>query len=547
MLRRFRQDRKGGVSIITGACLTMLVAFSAAAVDFGYVFMKGRQLQGMADLAAMAAASNLSQAQQAAQATANSNDWRGPVSAAAVTGLYQPLASLAPPDRFAPGGATRNAARVTLTASADLFFAAPLLGRKNVQISRTATAAQGQLASFSIGTRLADLNGGIANALLSGLTGSSVSLSVMDYNALASTQVDLFQYMNALRTRANLQAASFDRTLSGEIATNQALAAIADAVTSSGNGIAAAALSQIANAANDTPIELGQLLDLGPYGDQDYVNASGPSGFSVNALDTANAVLQLAQAGRQVQLRLKSLIPGIAGVTAWLAIGERPAHSPWLTITDAGSATVRTAQARLYVDTQIAPVVAIPGVATIDLPVFVELASAKANLSGLSCAAPQSLALSVAPSIGEAAIGSIDTGALNDFNSELTIGQAKLIDVLAIQVTGKALIDVGGESWQPVSFSASDIADHTVKTVSTADAITAATSSLLGNLSLRVQVLGLGLGVPAVTSSVQSTLKTVAPSLDTVLNGIEGLMGVGLGQADVWADGVRCRRAALVQ
>jgi uncharacterized membrane protein len=546
MRRGFLRDKDGAVSILTCVCLVMFVGFSAAAVDFGYVFMKGRQLQGMADLAAMSAASNLSRAQEAAQATASSNDWTGAVAATATTGSYQALASLPPSQRFSPGGMPQNAARVTLTGDADLFFAAALLGRKTVRISRTATAAQGQLASFSIGTRLASLNGGIANALLSGLTGSDVSLSVMDYNALAGAQIDLFQYVGALRTRMNLQAVSFDRTLSGQIATNQALGAIGDVLASAGNSPAGAAIGQITSAANSTPVELGHLLDLGPYGGQDYINTTSSSGFSVNALDLANAVLQLAQGGHQVQLRLKSLVPGVAGITAWLAIGERPSNSPWLTITDDDSVVVRTSQARLYVDTQVVPL-GLAGVASIDLPIFIELASAKARLSSLACSGSASVSLSVAPSIGEAAIGSIDAAELGDFNDELPVGPAKLIDTLAIKASGQALVKVGGTDWQSVSFDESDIDNHTIKTVSTNDAITATTSTLLGNLSLKVQVLGLGLGAPAVTSSIQKSLAQVAPPLDGILNGLEGLMGLGLGQADVWVDGVRCQNVALVQ
>jgi uncharacterized membrane protein len=291
------------------------------------------------------------------------------------------------------------------------------------------------------------------------------------------------------------------------------------------------------------------LLDLGPYGGQDYVNTSGASGISVNALDLTNAVLQLAQGGHQVQLNLKSLIPGIASVTAKLAIGERPANSPWLTITDQNTVLVRTAQARLYVDTQVAPL-GLAGVASIDLPVYVELASAQAKLSSLTCGASESdrtVGLSVSPSIGTTAIGSIDTSQLNNFNSELTISQANLINTLTIKATGKSEIDLGGADWQSASFDWSDIQNHTIKTVSTNDALTAATSSLLGKLSLHVSVLGLGLGVPAITSSIQSTLATVAAPLDGVLNGLEGLMGIGLGQADVWVDGVRCQNVALVQ
>jgi uncharacterized membrane protein len=545
-MQRFFRSRKGSVSVLTAVSLFMFIAFSAAAIDFGYVFAKSRQLQGMADLAAMAAATNMANAQQAAQATADSNGWSAPVTAAVVTGSYQPLPSLPPDARFTPGGTPQNAARVTLTGTADLFFSQILLGRPNIQISRTATAAQGQLASFSIGTRLAALNGGVANALLSALTGSSVSLSVMDYNALAGARVDLFQYVDALKTHLDVNAVSFDRTLSSQIATSEALQAIVDVLNAAGDFAAASAVGQIAHAANSTPISLGQLLDLGPYGGQDYVNLQGPSGFSVNALDLANAVVQLAQGGRQVRLRLNGLIPGVAGISAWLAIGERPAHSAWLTITDNDTVEVRTAQARLYLDAQVVPL-GLAGVASVDLPLYTELASAKARLSGMACGAEPAVSLNVAPSIGTTAIGSVNTSELDDFNDGLTVSPAKFVDTLAVKATGMAQIDLGGEAWQNVAFDAGEIEGHAVKTVSTNDAVTAATSSLLGKLTLDVHVLGLSLSVPAVASGVRNTLASVAQPLDGVLNGLEGLLGVGLGQADLWVDGVRCHGVALVQ
>lgn len=546
---RFVRDDGGAVSIITAICLVMFLGFSAAAVDFGYVFLKARQLQGMADLAAMSAATNIANAQKAAQATADANGWSTSVTAKATAGTYQPIGSLQPSQRFQPGGASPNAARVTLTADAELFFAPLLLGQNTMKITRTATAAQGQLASFSIGTRLAGLQGGIANALLSGLTGSDVSLSVMDYNALATAQVDLFQYAGALNTRMGLKAVSFDQTLSGDIQTNAALGAVSDVLSKTGAYTAGTAIARVAQAANSTPVQLGQLIDLGPYGGQDYINTQGSSGISVNALDLTNAILQLAQGGRQVQLNLKSVLPGLAGVTAWLAIGERPANSPWLAVTDKDSVIVRTAQARLYVDAKVIPL-GLAGVASIDLPIYVELAQAQAKLSSLTCGVSgnsRAVELSVSPSIGTTAIGSIDTSKLDDFTSELAISPAKLVDTLAISATGKSEIDLGGITWESVSFDDDDIANHTIKTVSTDDALTAATASLVGKLSLNVKVLDLGLGIPGVTAAIQNSLKSVTAPLDGALNGLEGLMGVGLGQADVWVDGMRCQNVALVQ
>ncbi len=547
----FRRDRRAAVSIVTGISLVVIVGFAGAAVDFGSVYMQTRQLQGVADLAAMAAAANLSEPDTAAQETVATNSLSRPTTATVVTGTYTPQIGTPPAQRFAPGGSPVNAAHVTLASSATIYFTRMFLGEPAVPISRSATATSGQLVSFSIGTRLAGLQGGVANALLSGLTGSSVNLSVADYNALAGAQVDLFQYSSALASRLSLTGVSYNQTLTAQAQTNTAVAAIGDVLTAQGNTAAASAIAEIASAANTQSITVGELFDLGPYGSQDYVNANGPSGFSINALDLANAVLMLAQGGHQVQLNLNAMVPGISSVSAWLAVGQRPASTPWLTITDANTVVISTAQARLYVDSQVTPK-GLPGVASIDLPIYIELASGQAKLSSLTCepAAPESVTLSVSPSVGEAAIGTVNQAQLNNFSQELTVGKATMINVLLLlKVQGQSTINLGGSDWQNVTFDAADIQNGVVKTVSTQNAVDDILTSLVGNLSLNVQVLGLGLGLnqSQVTTAVVSTLNGVASPLDSVLDQLTHLTGVGLGEADVWVNGVRCQNVALVQ
>lgn len=552
--RAFAANKRGAISIITALSALVLIGFTAGAVDFGSVFLRTRQLQGMADLAAMAAAHDLAHAQTAAAATAQANRWDAPVTTEVTTGTYRPLASLAVDKRFTPDNSvSMNAAKVTLKSTADLYFASVLLGRNSLSISRTATAARAELASFSIGSRLLSLQGGIANSLLSGLLGSTVSLSVMDYNALASAQVDLFQYSNALKSRLDLTGGSFNQTLATKMSTAEALGGIADVLNANGNTSAASAMQTLANAAGSQEIEMGSLMNLGPYGDQDYLNPNGGSGVSVSALDLATAALGIAQGGHQVQFDVTTGVPGLTKVTATLAIGQRPSNSPWIAITDKNDVVVKTAQARLYLDVQVVPAgSALSSVASIDVPVFIELASAQAKLSSIQCgatSADNSVTLSVAPSIGQAAIASLNVAALDDFTTSETLSYASLINASLIKVTGFANTQLGGLTWQDVSFNGNEIASGTVKTVKTGDLMQSLFSTLLGTLDLRINLLGLGLGLGngPVKSAVNSTLSTVATPLDGVINSLTGLLGLGLGEADVRVNGVRCNAVALVR
>ena len=90
---------------------------AALAVDLGSISLKARQIQGAADLSAMAAARDLSHAQAAAQATAAAN--LPEVQTVSVTkGGYVADARLAPKDRFSAGAPEPNAARVEVAAPA---------------------------------------------------------------------------------------------------------------------------------------------------------------------------------------------------------------------------------------------------------------------------------------------------------------------------------------------------------------------------------------------------------------------------------------------
>jgi uncharacterized membrane protein len=154
----------------------------------------------------------------------------------------------------------------------------------------------------------------------------------------------------------------------------------------------------------------------------------------------------------------------------------------------------------------------------------------------------------VAPSVGSISLGSVNTSTLNNFAQPEVVSPAVLLNLGLIQATGTATVNLGGQSWQPVPFSATDIAAGTVKTVQTNNIAQATAASLLSQTQIGLNLAGaaLLLGQTPITSALSSTLTTAAPSLDQLLNGVTGLLGVGLGEADVKIDGLRCKGAALV-
>jgi uncharacterized membrane protein len=547
LIKRFARDRRAAVAILMSLLLCIILVMTACAVDLGFVYLKSRALQGTADLAALAAANDLDHAQAAVQAVAADN---GGEAASVTTGVYDPAAGASPQTRFsATAVADSNAAHVVMRDQADLFFGR-LFYHHPITLTRAATASSVKMAAFSLGTRLASLDGGIANALLSGLTGSQISLSVMDYNALASGQIDLLSYVQALHTQAGLTAGSFDQTLNSEITVGQAL----DVLIGQSSTSVKAPLTLIADSAvRTTKIRLGDLIDAGVYGDQDHIVGGVDSAIQVSDMAMLNALLQLANQDRQVSLDLGASVPGLAGLKVLLAIGERPNHSPWLTVTRSGEPIIRTAQARLYIEASVASNNALLkplGVTGLRLPVYVELASAEAKLSAIGCdrtsPANDYVGLLVKPSLGQVAIADINVNALGDFKTAETLSPAKLIGLPLIAATAQAQVSLGGESWQSVRFSAADISAQTVKTVKTNDLVQGVVASLVSQTQIKVSVAGLGLNLGGLTSAVGSLLSPVAPALDAVLDNLLDVLGLGLGEADAQVNGLRCQGAVLV-
>jgi uncharacterized membrane protein len=544
----FLRDERGAASVVIAMCGGALLGFAAVAVDLGSIFLQSRQLQGMADLAAMAAARDIPNAQAAAEATARANGWSGALRVTVTPGSYSANPGASAATRFSAGNAPANAVQVTLHSEAHLFFGRAILGRDTTPISRSATAARAEFAAFSLGSRLASLNGGIANGLLTALTGSSVNLSVMDYEALLAADVSLLDYVDALRTHLSLEGASYDRVLKSEMTTGAALSVLGGLLNDHGEDRAATAVNTLAVAAGATTrVTLSELLNLGPYGPQDKAMGGSGAGIAVSALDLATATLQLANGGRQLALDLGAGVHGLADVDVWLAIGERPNNSPWLTVAKDNSVVLRTTQTRLYVEAKVGAGGLLGSVAQIKVPLAADVAAAEARLSSMDCAGGSAV-LDVRPSIGELSVGEIDRSKLNDFKTALDVQQANLVSTLLLKVQGKANVKLGGAGWQQVGFSAAEISSGAIKTVKTNDVAAATTSSLLGNLSLDVSILGLGLGLgkSGILSAVGQILGAAAQPLDGVLNALLDLLGVGLGEADVKVSGLRCKDSALV-
>lgn len=544
LLRRFSADERGNIAIMSAASLLLVIACAALGVDVGSIFADKRRTQSAADLAAIVAASDLTNASRAAAATVAKNNYPPDSLVAVEPGVYKADASLTPQQRFVPAATPANAVRVTMQTKTPLYFGKALTGQSQWNVNATATASTTQLATFAIGSRLASLNGGLLNSLLGGMLGTTLSLSVMDYNALLATKIDAFDFLSALATRLNLTGVTYDTLLSSNIKVADIVAAQTSA---NGNTTATSALASVSSALTATTNKIvpKSLIDLGPYSNL-TVGQKPKIGVLVSAYDLLAATALLANGANQIAAGLNLSLPGIAGVTLMATVGERPVGTSWITVGSTGS-SVHTAQTRILLKIQL---VGTGSVSVVNLPVYVEIAAGTATLNAISCGYPSasasSVTLGVSPGIVDAWIGDVTPAMMTNFSTKPNPPAANIVDLGVIQVSGRAHATMANTAPTPVTFSYADIQAQTRKTVNTTNFTSSLTQSLLGDLQLGVQLGPLGLPIPGIGALVAGIIGGATGSIDTLLNSVLQTLGIGLGQVDTWVTGVRCDGAVLV-
>ena len=586
-LARFAACQRGAIAIIFAFFAPVALVLLAFAVDQGSLYLERRQLQGVADLAAIQASAKPSTAVAVVQATLRDNGFsdvvpqcsQGPsgsvdrICMMATTGKYKPDPALAVADRFEPSphgqadAVLVELSKIGRTYFSQLFMAPP-------RISVAALGSSKAFVAFSVGSRLASLNEGLLNSLLGGLLGTNISLSLMDYNALVDADVDVLEFLDALAVALDLSAATYNDVLGADASVGDIVEALAslDGV----GGPAKLALQALgANLlGSGAEVLVNTLVDLGEIGNVALGNPGAGFGATVGVLEMLTAAAALSDGANQVNVGLDLGVPNIASVTLKLAVGEPPQSVAWFVISDKIGAVARTAQTRLQLLVDIGSMNQNLGgginLLRVQLPIYAEVAYAEAALADISCTngRPDTVQATIAarPGVADVRIGEVKSGNFNDFSKPLVIGPADIADVrIRITILGIPIVNlplakvaasarVESGNVQPTSlvFNRSDIDNGTVKTVSTNAVTGSLVQSLLDDLELDVSLLGLpldivGLLLGSLKPALLAILTPLTGILDTVLYNVLSTIGVHIGEADIQVHGATCGRPVLVQ
>ena len=357
--------------MISAAIAISLLILTLTGTELGYLFSLKRDFQKTADLAALAGAQALrpndcGAAQTAAVANAARNLPAGfQLTPADVScGRWDPIAKTAAP-HYGPlqTGESFNAVKVNITRTPALLLP-NIPGNLPRQISVQAFAAQrAPRAMLNIRNALLSVDttkSPVLNAVLGGLLGGSINLSVADWNGLISTDVNLLKFLDQLALKLNVGAGRYDEVLTTQATVGTMLDAMIKAMQAGGTTAQATitALGELkasANLASAQPlVRLGDLLGV-----QTGTPAAGLD-VGIQAFQIIEGLVQLANRQSTVVANVPITVPGLVNVSVKLKVGQSPRVSaigdPELAALDPtgpNAISVQTAQMRALVSVNI--------------------------------------------------------------------------------------------------------------------------------------------------------------------------------------------------
>ncbi|SCU74136.1 conserved exported hypothetical protein [Cupriavidus necator] len=554
-LRRAPRSARGAISVMAALLIATVAIAALVSIDVGHVFMRQRQLQNMADLAAMSAAQQLKRADSAANLNAavlgtvrnigakngypsgiamgcGDATGGGADAMTACLGVWDPARG--DPKHFsATYEATKvspNAVRVQATQTVPILFVIDGGGGRQLFAEAIASGSP-PVAAFSLGTGLLDVS--TANSMLSVLLGNTVSLSLVDWQGLVNTTVTLDQ----LRLKAGV--GTVDQLLNTSLNLRDFYALVLgaagrDALLTTMLGSPPTALGASGAAAT---VSLARLLDLG-------VMAPAASSAVEVGLNVAQLLLASAQVARgdtavALPLNIPNFPLGLGGISANLRVIEPPvtAAGPARQLSsnpDTWQTTASSSQVKLTLMLQITANILKPVLdANLNVPLYLDVANATADLTKLQCAAnpgDRRATMQVKSGLVTACLTDGCTG------SDVVLGQAKLGLFDIAEVIATDVPRYGSTAGQEVTLASGGHAQ-----VGAADPFGGLFSQVLA-LKVRTKLLGI-LSAPI---DLGPLLAPVGAALDALIPPLLASLGLQLGTADLWVHSIDCNNAELV-
>ncbi len=466
------------------------------------------------------------------------------------------------------------------TALQVLLFTLALLALNPLSRAQGACTAG---ACVLIGPRLASFDssrGDLSNALFGALLGSRTALTVLDWNALASSNLSLARYIGALELELNLSSPA--EVLTTQATLLQFISAATTLAEADGNTALVSALNalRIPVAGLSTPLRLGDLLQV-----------SFPPGSltdtQLNILSLVTGLVQLYNYENVVTTRQPLTLSastlsnlGLGGVLNGVEVFAQVVEPPIYTCGGVGT-TFYSAAVRLKLNLDLIDlnpdtsslVSALTGVLGSTLTVqanlsvgqlelYVDVARAQGVVTAIDALA-RALTLTATPGLANLYLGHVSDALFYNRSrrigpSDVAFGTVGTLQLLVTQkLTGITLVNTSttvlakaaGEGVSPFAstFAFSSPYPKTQTASSSTTFVTNLLNSLVGNLQLQLSGSLGALLDPLVNGTILPTLGVIvrgvlspvlAPILRNLADPLLATLGIRIGEVDVTAFGV---------
>ncbi|MEB5963189.1 pilus assembly protein TadG-related protein [Comamonas testosteroni] len=321
-LGRARMRRQSGSVATLGALWLMIAVICLATIDIGNVFWQKRELQKIADLAALAGASGTLDPNSCRTNAERNLTLNGSMVSELVTaqaGRWDKSAS--PFFGSAAKASEINACRVSFQRTVPFLFVFAAGAERGRQISAQATAMQSaRIARLSVRSTLLALDtekSALLDAVVGGLLGGKISLGVAGWQGIANSNISLLSFLDALAVRAGLNVGDYDQVVKTKVTLDKVMLAMLDALPQQGSLAAVNALNALALGVGNIQIALQDILKLGTGLGSDALRTD------VNVLDLVTTVAQLANSQNAAKVGV-NLNLGLVEVGLNLKVIEPP-------------------------------------------------------------------------------------------------------------------------------------------------------------------------------------------------------------------------------
>lgn len=584
----FTRDESGAVAVVVSLLLTVLLGCVALGVDVAALYRENANLQADADLAAMSAVRNPEVAASRAQLSLDRNKREAETLAGLETGRYLRNPEIARDQRFTPlavGNPAVNAVRVKLRDEGPLYFARIFSEGGHVDLTRSAMAIRTGAASFSLDSNIVRLGRSDLNAALSQSLGSEISISAGDHAALAGASVnvgDLLAQLDQLAGGASRNPAAI---LDAQTTANQVFTALQSVLPAGASG----SLGALIGAGGMTALDVEALVG-GIDSALGLTAFEFTSDIMVSALDIVKAVASVNQYQQELGTDLAVTVPSVTSVTARLAVGEPPARSGWVGLGEKGVQLHRAA-VRVLTEVSVDPnLLGSMGVgisvASLNLPVYAEVAGSTATLEEISCVSSEPEALAarfstaskpISPedgtSIAALYLGKVDEEVFT--GGPISASALKFADILdltlridlpllpdivigGVTIQARSHVAVGQSQTEIIRYTNADVRNNRlVRHFGSGELLGTAISTLLSPAHTEIRVkpgqegLISGVAAPLVATALavlpNRLLGALAAPLDGVLDTVLDTAGLRLGEGELTLQGHHCEAIRLVQ